>query len=295
MEDLAGAGPEAPWHRAVSTKWEKRQSEWLVGIIGVAVASLLGLQIFDVVGMGEAPGWFFWAVGASGGFAVLVWRMRASTGAGAALGGLICLRLLMRMRFGDSWTRTAMPELIALFVLTYGATRFGRGRVVADGAERRGRRASQVVANLGIAGLLAGSMELGFFMAGLGALAEAAADTVSSEMGQALGGRAWSVTTGREVPAGTDGGVSLVGSVCGIGAAAVVAGIAFLCGAVHGMAGLIVFGAGCAGVVLDSLLGATVERCGWFGNDLVNFVSTVFAGFLALEGARFLVGPQPYW
>ena len=30
----------------------------------------------------------------------------------------------------------------------------------------------------------------------------------------------------------------------------------------------------------DSLLGATVERRGWLGNDLVNFASTVFAAML---------------
>jgi uncharacterized membrane protein len=32
-----------------------------------------------------------------------------------------------------------------------------------------------------------------------------------------------------------------------------------------------------AGLWFDSLLGATVERWGWVGNDWVNFGSTVFA------------------
>jgi uncharacterized membrane protein len=32
----------------------------------------------------------------------------------------------------------------------------------------------------------------------------------------------------------------------------------------------------------DSLLGATVERRGWLGNDLVNFSSTAFTAALAL-------------
>jgi uncharacterized membrane protein len=44
---------------------------------------------------------------------------------------------------------------------------------------------------------------------------------------------------------------------------------------------LVVFGAGCAGLFFDSVLGATVERKGWLGNDLVNFSSTVFAAGLA--------------
>jgi uncharacterized membrane protein len=42
-----------------------------------------------------------------------------------------------------------------------------------------------------------------------------------------------------------------------------------------------VFGAGIGGLVFDSWLGATVERRGWLGNDLVNFSSTVFAAGVA--------------
>jgi uncharacterized membrane protein len=35
------------------------------------------------------------------------------------------------------------------------------------------------------------------------------------------------------------------------------------------------------GLFFDSLLGATVERRGWIGNDLVNFVSTLVAALIA--------------
>jgi uncharacterized membrane protein len=41
------------------------------------------------------------------------------------------------------------------------------------------------------------------------------------------------------------------------------------------------FLAAAAGLFFDSLLGATVERKGWLGNDLVNFTSTAFAALLA--------------
>jgi len=37
------------------------------------------------------------------------------------------------------------------------------------------------------------------------------------------------------------------------------------------------------------LLGATVERRGWLGNDLVNFSSTLFAAVLAAVVYRFFV------
>ncbi len=42
------------------------------------------------------------------------------------------------------------------------------------------------------------------------------------------------------------------------------------------------FAAGVGGLFFDSLLGATVERKGWIGNDLVNFSSTAFAAAVAL-------------
>jgi uncharacterized membrane protein len=41
--------------------------------------------------------------------------------------------------------------------------------------------------------------------------------------------------------------------------------------------------AACAGLFFDSLLGATVERRGWLGNDLVNFASTLFTALAALS------------
>jgi uncharacterized protein (TIGR00297 family) len=107
------------------------------------------------------------------------------------------------------------------------------------------------------------------------ALAEATADTVSSEMGQALGGRTLLITTGKVVTAGTDGGVSVAGTACGALAAAVVVGVSPLAHSPGAAIG--VFGAACAGLIFDSVLGATVERLGWLGNDLVNFASTVFA------------------
>jgi uncharacterized membrane protein len=49
------------------------------------------------------------------------------------------------------------------------------------------------------------------------------------------------------------------------------------------------FAAACAGLCFDSILGATVERRGWLGNDLVNFSSTLVAamvvmGYLMLRG-----------
>jgi uncharacterized protein (TIGR00297 family) len=116
----------------------------------------------------------------------------------------------------------------------------------------------------------------------MAALCEATADTVSSEIGQAFGGIPFMLTTFRRVPPGTDGAISLIGTFAGILGASLVALVGFW---PLGMEiGSIASGfiGGVAGLIFDSLLGATVERKGWLGNDLVNFSSTAFAVLVAM-------------
>jgi uncharacterized protein (TIGR00297 family) len=216
--------------------------------------------------------------------AVESWRLHG-------IGPFHCMDLLLRQRDGFDAQNSAIVSLILLFILTFAATRFGRSRKESLGvAERRtGRRASQVIANLGAAGLLAATGSQGTAISTLGlaacvaALAEATADTVSSEIGQALAGTRFGatilITSGRAVPPGTDGGISLAGTFAGILAAALVVMVspfAYTFGPA-----LCIFSGALAGLIFDSVLGATVERKGWLNNDLVNFASTLLAAAVA--------------
>jgi uncharacterized protein (TIGR00297 family) len=197
--------------------------------------------------------------------------------------------------------RTALVPTLGVSLLAYLATRFGRMKKEQLGTaeKRHGRSASQVAANLGFAMLVSNDFAqsalantgLGprlaaapgiFFVAGLAALAEAAADTVSSEIGQVLGGRPRMITTLRSTHPGTDGAISLAGTLAGVAAAALIAAA----GAWAVGGGMASFSIACAGAVFgllfDSLLGATLEHRGLINNDAVNFLSTASAAAFAL-------------
>jgi uncharacterized protein (TIGR00297 family) len=224
--------------------------------------------------------------------AFLTWRLRAATAAAALTGGLSATALYLAT---PGW-RTALWPLLALLLLTLAATRYGYARKenfgVAEG--RHGRTASQVAANLGAAVLA--SIPIGFSrflpvplvfhpnamrMALAAALAEAAADTLSSELGEVLGGEPRLLTTFRRVPPGTDGAISFAGTLAGLVGALVVAAVAeFAFGLASAQAAIVALAA-IAGLFVDSLLGAIFERRGFLNNDAVNFLSTLASAVLA--------------
>jgi len=243
-----------------------------------------------------------WALGLSLLLGLVVLQVRAATPGGAFAGVAITASLIFSTLTAPyrPW-HTALAPVLAVSALAYLATRLGRAKKERLGtAERRqGRVSSQVVANLGVAALAssefvqtwlidthwfspAGLAPMTLFAPGLAALAEAAADTVSSEVGQVLGGRPRMITTLRACEPGTDGGVSLVGTLAGVIAAGIVAGIGTW--ALRGRFPLFWISAagGVFGLFFDSLLGATLERRGWLNNDAVNFLSTASAAGFAL-------------
>jgi uncharacterized protein (TIGR00297 family) len=210
-------------------------------------------------------------------FAFLGWISRGVDLTGAVAGGAVAF---IFVGFGG-WQ--FFLSLVLVFLLTIVATWVGHAQKEQLGLaeSRKGRSASQVMANLGVCALLlvVASSETPFglifpALSAVAALAEAAADTVSSEIGEALGGRPFLISTMRRVKPGTDGGITLKGTLAGIVAAAsVVACSAYFSHIGAGRMGWLVL-AGVAGMFVDSWVGAVFERRGWLNNDGVNLLGS---------------------
>jgi uncharacterized protein (TIGR00297 family) len=183
---------------------------------------------------------------------------------------------------------SAFVALITVFALAWLTTRLGyqRKQMLGTAERRDGRKGSQVLANLGVATACAAISLFGhnrpvFLLAMAAALSEAAADTTSSEVGQAFGKTARLVTTWSPVTPGTDGAVSLAGTIAGAIAAGLVTFVCILGGLLPRRWLPICVLSAILGMFLDSFLGAWLERRRLINNDLVNFLGTLMAALAA--------------
>jgi len=158
---------------------------------------------------------------------------------------------------------------------------FVSGSLLTTAAQRGGsRNARQVIANGGIAAVAALAGHWAWFA---GALAAATADTWATEIGSHSRTPPRLITTRARVPAGTHGGMTLLGTAGGVAGAAFIAALSSLLGQ---RGALIIASAGIAGMLIDSLLGATLQgKVRSMDNDAVNLAATlagaVCAGVLA--------------
>ena len=215
-------------------------------------------------------------------FTALARWLRGVTFSGALAGAAICF--LMYAAAGPG----AVATLALVFVLTWATTRLGysRKKRLGTAENQQGRTAAQVLANLSVAAgcaVFSASSGMSIFLLGaVAALSEAAADTVSSELGQAHSEKARLITNWKAVPAGTSGGVSGTGTAAGIAAAVLVSFFAARVALFPTkLLGTSVFAAA-LGMIADSFLGATLEKKHLLNNNGVNFLSTLLAAIVAM-------------
>lgn len=160
--------------------------------------------------------------------------------------------------------------LIAFFVSATLLSRYRaatRDALVGDLVEKGGERdAWQVAANGGVYSAAAIAFVLYpsevWLLAAVGSIAASTADTWATEIGTLAARSPRLITTGRPVPAGTSGGVSWRGSLAGLAGAAFTGVVALLTGW-SGTAAAAAITGGVAGMLVDSLAGASIQRQGW--------------------------------
>ncbi|MCX7924267.1 MAG: DUF92 domain-containing protein [Fimbriimonadales bacterium] len=243
-------------------------------------------------------------LGLAGLIALVAGRMRWLTTGGALMATLVGASV-----FGAGGVSASIPMLA--FFLSGSMLPHALGR-----PHKTDRRTAFQVAANGLAPMLCcwgvllyPEMEPAFWLGYAASLATATADTWATEFGVRFSETAWMVTTGRRVPAGESGAISVVGTLSGMLGAHI---LAVFCTPLmgYGVQAWAVWGLGVGGMVLDSLLGATLQgrfqcaACGatgeqrlccgasarlvrgvrWVDNNAVNLLST-----LATAGAAILV------
>lgn len=208
---------------------------------------------------------------------------------GAIAGFFITLSLFL----GASWYGIIL--LTSFFVLGTLASVWKRKEKEAMqlAQEKGGKRGIiNAVANGGVAGLCGlftflwpDFQTLGILMMST-SIAAATSDTFSSELGNIYGSRYWDIISWKKGKKGDDGIISMEGSLAGLLGALLIGGLylSFFGWEFRAMA--IIVAGGLLGNLIDSLLGATLQRRGYLSNHGVNFFNTLgaalFAGLLIL-------------
>jgi len=116
------------------------------------------------------------------------------------------------------------------------------------------------------------------------------ADTTASEVGKAYGKRTFLITTLKPVPPGTEGAVSLEGTLAGIVAAGAIALLGWGVGLISLWGVLWSVLAAFIATNIESLIGATLqEKFDWLTNEVVNIINTLIGGAIAIGLGAFIL------
>lgn len=202
----------------------------------------------------------------------------------AAITGFLCGMLIFA---GAGWP--ALLFLATFFLLGTWATSVGKAkkeRLKLSATDDSRRTTFQVIANAGVATVLSIFMLLNdtydhiVLLMIAASFASAAADTVSSELGNLFGTRYFNIITLRKDERGKDGVVSVEGTLLGIAGSAII-GLCYFMFISSLPEFLIIVIAGTIGNIVDSILGATAQRKQILTNNGVNFLNTLAGASVA--------------
>lgn len=186
------------------------------------------------------------------------------------------------------------------FLVGSGVTRIGMAEKEAAGiAEKRsGMRGPENVWGSALTGTLCGlgilaltwtqpdpsSPWVGLLALGyVASFATKLSDTTASEVGKAYGQRTFLITTLRPVPRGTEGAVSLEGTIAGFLASVVIAIVGWAVGLVSPWGIAICAVAAFVATNLESVIGATLQsQWTWLTNEVVNLINTTIGAAVAI-------------
>lgn len=244
---------------------------------------------------------------------IAAWRLRILSVSGGitafAMGGVI---------YGLGGLAWATPLLVFFGSSSLLSRSFASRKkpAAADFAKGGRRDWAQVAANGGLGVLALLATTAGWlptptaWLAYAGSLATVNADTWATELGVLSPGSPILISTGKRVPRGTSGAISLLGSAVSLLGALLIAVPAWLFGGQTSQVILAVTLGGVLGSAIDSLLGATIQgiyycpQCkketerhplhicetettlhrgwAWLDNDWVNFISAGAGGIIAV-------------
>ncbi|MGB2925963.1 MAG: TIGR00297 family protein [Limnothrix sp.] len=122
-----------------------------------------------------------------------------------------------------------------------------------------------------------------FFLGYVASFSTKLSDTAASEVGKAYGKRTFLITTFRPVPPGTEGAVSLEGTLAGVVASLAIAVVGYAIGMIDGLGILWCAIAAFIATNLESVIGATIqEKFDLLTNEVVNIINTLIGAAVAI-------------
>mgnify|MGYP001237210870 CR=1 FL=1 len=229
-------------------------------------------------------------IGIAGGLGYISWKVKSASITGMLMG--IIFSIVIIIYGGFDWFAVILSFFIGGSIVSRWKYEEKLKKGIAE-SNRGAREAKNVFANAVVAVIcvicFSIDIKIGwlsqevFMFAFTGAIAAAMSDTISSEIGIVYG-KARMITTFIEVEGGTDGGVTLQGTLAGVGGAILIGILASLLLQMD-MSGVVVIGvAGIIGMVGDSIAGACFEGK-WMSNESVNMMATIIGAISAVIGA----------